>query len=349
MESILPKTRRKINDPLVQYSSNTTSQGGEDGILTKIFQVVPTAREKWCVEFGAWDGKHWSNTWCLLHESDWHGVLIEADELRYKQLCDNYALYPKVHCVKSLVALDGEHRLDAILELYKVPFNIDLISIDIDGADYHVWDGLVKYSPNVVVIEFNPSIPNHVVFVQPRDMNIYQGSSLRALIVLGKEKGYELVSTTMFNGIFVKKEYYCLFNMKDNHIDVMHDVPMQMDMYQLFDGTIKLSGCKKLIWRNIPIDEEKLQILPNHERQFPYAPPGTQDDLVQVAKELAKRVDQELDHILILADEMVSQSSRYAVKVFGYMMLFKTGSGRILRKFMNIVLVHNRNYCWNRL
>ena len=36
------------------------------------------------------------------------------------------------------------------------------------GADYHLWASLqdTSYAPKVVVIEFNPTIPNNVLFVQ---------------------------------------------------------------------------------------------------------------------------------------------------------------------------------------
>ena len=48
-----------------------------------------------------------------------------------------------------------------------LPSDFDVLSIDIDGADYHVWDGLrgSRFAPALVVIEFNPTIPNHVAFV----------------------------------------------------------------------------------------------------------------------------------------------------------------------------------------
>ena len=56
------------------------------------------------------------------------------------------------------------------------------------GADYHLWASLqdTSYAPKVVVIEFNPTIPNNVLFVQEKRTNVHHGASLRALIALGK-------------------------------------------------------------------------------------------------------------------------------------------------------------------
>ena len=58
----------------------------------------------------------------------------------------------------------------------------------------------------------------------------------------------------------------------DNSIYKMHDVPMKTQMFQLYDGSIKIAGCKKLIWHKIKINEEKLQIIPKNKRKFPFAP-----------------------------------------------------------------------------
>ena len=61
------------------HSRNVTSQSGEDGILEEIFRRIQptandTAKQRWCVEFGAWDGVHLSNTRQLLKTEGWGGV-----------------------------------------------------------------------------------------------------------------------------------------------------------------------------------------------------------------------------------------------------------------------------------
>lgn len=267
---------RHSRDTLVQkYGFNITSQGGEDGVLQRVFQVILNDEncERWCVEFGAWDGKHLSNTWNLLNNQGWCGVLIEADTVRFKEMQDSYQLNENVVCLEQMVELDGPLSLEATLDrVGRLPVDFDLLSIDIDGADYHIWDGIVKYQPKVVVIEFNPTIPNNVEFIQPRDLSVYQGSSLRALVNLAASKGYNLISTTTFNAIFVRQNDFARFEMDHCSIDSLHDVTMGTEIFQLYDGTLKLTGCKKLIWHKVPIDEEKLQILPKSRRIFPFSP-----------------------------------------------------------------------------
>ena len=47
---------------------------------------------------------------------------------------------------------------------------------------------------------------------------------------------------------------------------------MGTSLYQLYDGTLKLWGCKRMLWHRMPMDEEKLQMLSPDSRSFPFAP-----------------------------------------------------------------------------
>ncbi|KAF0751795.1 hypothetical protein AaE_006254 [Aphanomyces astaci] len=91
--------------------------------------------------------------------------------------------------------------------------------------------------------------------------------------------GYELVSTTTFNGIFVQHQYYPLFHMPDNSIDTMHDVPMPTEFFQLYDGTLKITGVKKLLWKKQPINEKDIQVLSAAQRRFPFIPPDIEREM----------------------------------------------------------------------
>jgi hypothetical protein len=168
------------------------------------------------------------------------------------------------------VSFEGEDSLDKIFTRTPIPKEFDLFSLDIDGNEYHVWDSLQAYSPRVMVVEFNPTIPHEVSFVQPRDMRVFQGSSLRALVELGKKKGYELVAANRTNGFFVKAALYSKFGIADNSIDALHiDHSLETKLFQLYDGTLMLSGYMNLFWHNIPIDLKKIQVLPEHKRKYP--------------------------------------------------------------------------------
>ncbi len=254
---------------LRDYRATVTSQDGEDGILAELFRRIGT-HNKWCVEFGALNGTHDSNTWTLLMNDGWSGVFIEADRTYFEKLVEVYKDVPRAHCFNEFVSYEGEHSLDSIFARSTIPADFDLLSIDIDGSDYHVWESLRNYRPRVVVIEINPTIPSDVEFVQPRDMTVFQGSSLLSLIQLGKEKGYELVETNETNAFFVLRELLPLTGVKDISIEALRDDHrFETKLFQLYDGTLVLSGYDRLFWHNIPIDQEKIQVLPKHKRIYP--------------------------------------------------------------------------------
>jgi len=266
----LPYLNLNEDQWLLRSAANKTSLDGEDGILEKVFEVLPP-ENPWCVEFGAWDGKEYSNSYTLLKEKGWSGVLIEADPRRYADLVVNFGSNPKVNCLNAFVTFEGPNALRNLLDGTGIPQDFDLLSIDIDGADYHIWSTFEKYTPKVVVIEFNPTIPDHVEFVQPRDMRINQGSSLLSLVKLGSSKGYELICITEHNAIFVLRDLYHKFNIRDNSIRSLHPHSFaQFHIFQLYDGTFVVGGRDRMVWQNgLPIRQTKFQVVPGFLRTYP--------------------------------------------------------------------------------
>ncbi len=101
-------------------------------------------------------------------------------------------------------------------------------------------------------------------------MKVFQGSSLKSLVLLGKQKGYELACVNETNAFFVLQELFPLCGIADNSIDTLHtDHQFETRLFQLYDGTLVLDGYNKLFWHNVPIDAEKLQVLPKRKRVYP--------------------------------------------------------------------------------
>jgi len=231
-------------------------------------QCLPK-RDNWCVEFGAWDGEQYSNTWNLINNHGFQAVLIEADATKFSQLVEKNEHHPGVYCLQAFVDFEGPETLDLRLGKTSVPDDFDFLSIDVDGVDYHIWDSVKKYRPKLVIIEINPSIPTGVDFVQPRNKDAYQGSSITSTVELAKLKEYELIATTDCNALFVDNKYFSYFNIIDNRPETLYDNEKYIThLFQLYDGTLKLSGCKQLLWHNIPIDEDVIQQLPKEQRRF---------------------------------------------------------------------------------
>jgi len=251
------------------YAWDATSQGGEDGILERIFDLVP-GMDRWCCEFGAWDGRKYSNTYQLIAHKGWSGVLIEADPVKYEDLKGTYAGNRRAILLNRFVEYGGENVLDNLLAGTPMPVDFDLLSIDIDGNDYQVWASVNRYRPKVVIIEYNQSIPNHVEFVQEANPEICHGNSLLSLTKLAVGKGYQLVAVTDTNAIYVREEFFPLFGIRDNSLPAMRPVaPYVTDIFQLYDGTVVLSGYRRMIWHAVPMPAARFQAVPRYLRTFP--------------------------------------------------------------------------------
>jgi len=257
----------EIESPLLQYKRNVTSQGGEDGIIERIFSIIEP-KNRFCCEFGAWDGKSLSNTWNLISNHGWRGLFIEGNPHRFADLQKTYERNENAMLLNRFVELEGDNSLDEILEQANAPADLDLISIDIDGNDYFVWESFAKRRPRLVVIEFNPTVPNDVFFVQARSNEVHQGCSLLALIFLGKQKGYELICCTEWNAFFVPKESFDVFNIRDNHINYMYSPSCDGRIFHGYDSYIHVVGMDKLMWSGHSVDSGDFQVLPSASRRF---------------------------------------------------------------------------------
>mgnify|MGYP001572617672 CR=1 FL=1 len=180
---------KPISQPLAGFASNITSQNGEDGLLAEIFRRLGEAN-RWCLEVGAWDGEHLSNTCVFWRDRGWSSVLIECSDRSFAGLKAKTAAFPKVHAFHRLVTAAGPASLDAILREAGAPKDIDLVSIDVDGNDYYLFESLREFSPRVVIIEHNPTIPPEVEAVQNPDSRARFGASAAALLALARCKGY---------------------------------------------------------------------------------------------------------------------------------------------------------------
>jgi len=252
---------------LSAFARNITSQYGEDGIIEKVLEVIGES-DKWCVEFGSWDGRRCSNTFHLIDQKGYSAVLIEGNPKRFKDLLTTFQDNGKVIPVNAYVGLGADDSLDSILSRTELPPSFDLLSIDIDGNDYHVWETLTCYRPKAVVIEFNPTIPPSVEFVQPADPRLCQGSSLLSIAKLGRTKGYELVCVTSGNAVFVDAKYFPLFEIDDNSVEtMMTDLSSITHIFCGYDGTVFLGGCGKMPWQGIAYEESRVQQLPRWARK----------------------------------------------------------------------------------
>jgi hypothetical protein len=219
------------------------SQHGEEGVIRAIFEQVG-APTKTCVEFGAYDLEKLSNVYSLWTHG-WRAVLIEGEPRRYKKLVRDYAAHPqagerRVTILNRYIAESGPDSLDRILATQDLRSDFDLLCIDVDGTDLHIWRGLTQFKPRVVVVEYNATIPPHIELVGSAQGNNL-GSSALAVHKLGRAKDYALVACLGWNAFFVKAEYAHLFEDADD-LDALFDPVWVRYAMQTYTGEVFFSG-----------------------------------------------------------------------------------------------------------
>jgi hypothetical protein len=166
------------------------------------------------LDLGSADGVN-SNCANLALNFGWRGTFIDGNEgdiakgrAFYEHHVDTWAYPPVFVC-----AMITRENINKVLTEASVPAEVDLMSIDIDGNDYWVWDAISVTSPKVVInethIEFgmnNIVVPYDKDYVYPGRHPDYHGASPVATEKLARRKGYRLVGANRlgFNTIYVR-------------------------------------------------------------------------------------------------------------------------------------------------
>jgi hypothetical protein len=201
--------------PLATAEFRVFSQWGEDGILQHLLAYVPVERRIF-VEFGVQDYRE-SNTRFLLVHNNWSGVVFDGNEANIESIRRD-DLYWR-HNLKAERAFVTRENINGLLRQAGLSGDIGLLSIDIDGNDYWVWESIEVVNPRMVVCEYNArwgpdravTIPYDPGFVRGRAHHsmIYYGASLAALCGLARRKGYAFVGCCSAgnNAFFVQKHF----------------------------------------------------------------------------------------------------------------------------------------------
>ncbi|HEY1549431.1 MAG TPA: hypothetical protein VGG28_16505 [Kofleriaceae bacterium] len=190
------------------------SQWGEDGLIEYLVSHVPIERP-WFVEFGVEDYRE-SNTRFLLMTRDWRGLVIDGSEAHVRSIREDDVSWR--HELEARRAFVTRENINGLLGDAGFSGDIGLLSVDIDGNDYWVWEAIDVVSPRIVVIEYNSlwgasravTVPYDAAFVRTRKhhSNLYYGASIAALAQLGRRKGYSLVggNSAGNNAFFVRDD-----------------------------------------------------------------------------------------------------------------------------------------------
>ena len=194
------------------------SQNGEDGILLFILALVGMKSRR-CVEICAGDGIECNSANLILNHG-FEGLLVDGDDRNveaarqfYGLHRDTYAFAPKA--VRQWIA---KETVDGFLRDQGMTGEIDLLTIDIDGNDYWIWQAIECVSPRVVVVEYENAWGADEAVTMRYDSGYvwrieepgmpHSGASLAAFAKLARTKGYRLVGcqSRCFNAFFVRDD-----------------------------------------------------------------------------------------------------------------------------------------------
>ena len=217
---------------LNKYSKNIASQYGEDGIIERIIKTSLVPINKTCFECGASDGITNSNTYNLWKNKNFKAILVEAAKDRFERLNKEFSNYENLILINEFLTSKGQNSIDDILLKCKSNFHdsLGVLSIDIDSFDYYVLKYL-KNKAQIIIIEFNNSIPPYIDYKDPED-DIFLRCSVKALENLAILKGYKIIACTVTNAILLRED---CFN-KSNHPDL--PVECLIDYSQMYETTI---------------------------------------------------------------------------------------------------------------
>lgn len=207
---------------LTPYELRVFSQNGEDGVLAEILTRVG-AGERFFVEFGVESGRE-GNCVSLADVFGWRGLFLDCDEIFFPELELKYRANDAVRTMQAMVTPENAEELFATCG---VPLEPDVLSIDVDGGDYWIWESIQEYRPRVLVIEYNSALDPSRRLVEPREHDggwngtDYFGASLAAIRSLSESKGYRFVHAELcgVNAFFVRED------LADGRFPAVEDVP----------------------------------------------------------------------------------------------------------------------------
>ncbi len=211
MDRIRESSRYQDPKSLIPFGYKIYSQTDEDGMIAEIFRRIGSTNKVF-VEFGIGNGLE-NNTISLLFD-DWQGLWIEASSRYVKAIrkyFDQIIENGQLKVVQSFITKDNIN--DLIYAQIKDK-EIDLLSVDIDGNDYHVLNAITCIRPRVIAIEYNAKFRPPILYCMDYDESYTWekddcgGASLKFLEVNLDKKGYCLVGCNIsgVNAFFVRKE-----------------------------------------------------------------------------------------------------------------------------------------------
>jgi hypothetical protein len=194
-----------------------SSQWGQDGIIDWLVErcnIPPSAQS--FVEFGVEDYRQ-ANTRFLLQNRNWRGLILDGSSAMVAAVREDGLGWR--HDLMAQPAFITRENINALIAGAGFRGEIGLLSVDLDGNDYWVWEAIEVVRPILCICEYNAvfgdvwpiSTPYDPNFIRGKahHSNLYFGASIAALRLLAMNKGYRFMGTTSSgnDAFFVREDY----------------------------------------------------------------------------------------------------------------------------------------------
>lgn len=201
-------------DHIQEAEFQVYSQFGDDGIIQYLISQLDIS-EKTFIEFGV-ENYAEANTRFLLINNNWKGLVIDGDKENI-----NFIKQDTIYWKYDLTAVEAfvdQKNINKIFLENSYSGDIGILSIDVDGNDYWIWDAINVINPVVVIVEYNSVFGNKNAITIPYDpqfmrtkvhySNLYWGCSLKALCLVAEKKGYYFIGSNSNgnNAYFIRRD-----------------------------------------------------------------------------------------------------------------------------------------------
>lgn len=214
------RVRHSIQN-LQEVEFRVFSQWGQDGIIDWLIEraEIPATAQTF-IEFGVEDYRQ-SNTRFLLQNRNWRGLIMDGHPAVLKAVNRDGLAWRHDLAVRS--AFITRESINDLISAAGFGGEVGLLSIDIDGNDYWIWEALDTVRPIICICEYNAVFGDIHPICTPYDRqfsrtkahpsNVYFGASIAALHSLAVKKGYRFVGTNLAgnDAFFVREDYAARF------------------------------------------------------------------------------------------------------------------------------------------
>jgi hypothetical protein len=226
-------------DNLSEVEFQVFSQWGDDGIIQYLVNKLDIPNKTF-IEFGV-ENYVEANTRFLIFNNNWTGHVLDGSQDNITYIKNDIVSWGwELYSTCAFITKENINELLSQVDLGREP---GILSVDIDGNDYWVWEAIDCIDPVIVITEYNSVFGKNTNWTVPYDPSfvrrdkhpstLYYGASLTAMVSLGKKKGYEFIGCNSKgnNAYFIRKdkigpfkvktveEGYVLSKFREAHID----------------------------------------------------------------------------------------------------------------------------------